>query len=36
MVVVLVGALGQLVIALVINNLNTKKRYPTYWFGGKL
>ena len=34
--VVLVGALGQMVIALVVNNMHLTKRYPTYWVGQKL
>ncbi|DBB05731.1 hypothetical protein WJX77_012192 [Trebouxia sp. C0004] len=34
--VILVASAGQTVIAVVVNNLHTKKRYPTYWFGGKL
>ncbi|DBA71574.1 hypothetical protein WJX79_006406 [Trebouxia sp. C0005] len=34
--VILVASAGQTVIALIVNNLHSKKRYPTYWFGGKL
>jgi len=34
--VILVTSAGQTVVAIGVNNLHTKKRYPTYWFGGKL
>ncbi len=34
--VMLVASAGQTVIAILVNNLHSKKRYPTYWFGGKL
>ena len=34
--VMLVASAGMTVIAIVVNNVQAKKRYPTYWFGGKL
>lgn len=34
--VVLVASAGLTAIAVIVNNFNYKKRYPTYWFGGKL
>ena len=34
--VMLVASAGQTVIAILVNNLHGKKRYPTYWFGSKL
>ena len=34
--VVLVASAGMTLIAIIVNNVHYKKRYPTYWFGGKL
>lgn len=34
--VILVASAGMTVIAIVVNNVQAKKRYPTYWLGGKL
>lgn len=34
--VVLVASTGMTLIAILVNNVHLKKRYPTYYFGAKL